>query len=123
MLVGVGDALIVLFFVFVLFGVGSRIAALPEGLDELVALFVVAELFESRSLLVGNDPDDVFIQPLLILLSKLGLQRFLLLFLLFFTGCALERIDFIVCRGLGRASRAARGAITGLVILGDGRTS
>jgi len=40
-LVGVGDALVVLFLIFVLFGIGSGVAALPERLNEVVALFVV----------------------------------------------------------------------------------
>ncbi len=66
MLVGVGNALVVLFLIFVLFGVGSGIAALPEGFDEIVAFFVVGELLESGALFVGDDPDYVLFQPLLI---------------------------------------------------------
>ena len=66
MLVGVGDALVVLFFIFVLFGVGSGIAALPEGLDKIVAFLVVRELLEGGALFVGDDPDDVLFQPLLV---------------------------------------------------------
>jgi hypothetical protein len=41
MLVGVGDSLVVLFFVFVLFGVRSGIATLPELLNEVISFFVV----------------------------------------------------------------------------------
>jgi hypothetical protein len=41
MLVGISDAAIVLFLELVFFGVGCGIAALPEGLNELVAFFVV----------------------------------------------------------------------------------
>ncbi len=73
MLVGVGDALVVLFLIFVLFGVRSGVAALPEGFDEVVALFVVRELLEGGALFVGDDVDDVFVQPLLV-----GLADFLL---------------------------------------------
>ena len=65
-LVGVSDALVVLFLIFVLFGVRRGIAALPEGFDEVVALLVVGELFEGGALFVGDDADDVFFQPLLI---------------------------------------------------------
>ena len=65
-LVGVSDALVVLFLVFVLFGVRRGIAALPEGFNEVVALLVVGELLERRALFVGDDPDDVLFQPLLI---------------------------------------------------------
>src|SRR5579864_1296506 len=65
-LVGVRDALVVLFFVFVLFGVRRGIATLPEGLDEVVALLVVGELFESSALFVGNDVDHVLIEPLFV---------------------------------------------------------
>jgi len=64
MLVGVGDALVVLFFVFVLFRVGSRIATLPESLDEVVALLVVGKLLEGCPLFISNDVDDILIQPL-----------------------------------------------------------
>ena len=46
MLVGVGDTAIVLFFELVFFGIRGGIAALPEGFDELVALFVVRKLHE-----------------------------------------------------------------------------
>ena len=65
-LVGVSDALVVLFLVFVLFGVRRGVAALPEGFNEVVALLVVGELLEGRALFVGDDPDDVLFQPLLI---------------------------------------------------------
>ena len=44
MLVGIGDAAVVLFFEFVLFGIGRGVAAQPELLDELLALFVGSEL-------------------------------------------------------------------------------
>src|SRR5437879_5524888 len=84
MLVGVGDAGVVLFLVLVLFGVGSRVATLPEGLDELVAFFVVGKLFESGSFFVGDDPDDVLVEPLLVNLAELLLERLLLFGLLLF---------------------------------------
>lgn len=45
-LIGVGDAGVVLFAELVVGGVGVGVAAEPELFDELVALFVVAELLE-----------------------------------------------------------------------------
>ena len=47
-LVGIGDAAVVLFLVFVLRSVGRRVAAQPELLDELVALLVVGKLLKGR---------------------------------------------------------------------------
>ena len=51
--VGVGDAAIMLFAEFVFFGVRSRIAAQPELLDELLALLVGGQRFESLPFLVA----------------------------------------------------------------------
>src|ERR1700724_3306650 len=70
MFVGVGDAAGVFFLVLVLFGIRSGVAALPESFDKVVALFVVRELLEGRSFLVSNDPDDVFVEPLLVDLAQ-----------------------------------------------------
>src|SRR5246127_3275347 len=83
-LVGVSDALVVLFLIFVLFGVGRRIAALPEGFDEVVALFVVGELLEGGALFVGDDVGDVLVEPLLVGLRQLVLQGLRILLALFF---------------------------------------
>src|SRR3984893_1392883 len=124
MLVGVAYTLVVVFFVFVLFGVGGRIAALPEGFNKVIALLVVRELLESRPLFVGDDPDDVFFQPLLIRAAQFLLQRPLIFLLLFFIGRTLERICGIGCwlrlRGIG-LSRGGRyllgaGSVTGGVV-------
>ena len=83
MLVGVGDALVVLFFVFVLFSVGRGITTLPESFDEIVALFVVRELLEGGTFLVADNPDYVLIEPLFVgALDFLGVVLHLLLFLL-----------------------------------------
>ena len=83
-LVGVLDAPIVLFLELVLFGVRSGIAALPEGFDELVALFVVGELLERLALFVRDNVDDVFVEPFLVGLAQFLLQCFGVLFLLLF---------------------------------------
>src|SRR5580698_5934897 len=99
MLVGVGNALVVLFFVLVLFGVRSGIATLPESFDERIALFVVAELLEGRLLFVGDDPDHVLIEPFLV--RPFDFFPVVLFLLLLFLGVdgLFERIDFL--RGLG----------------------
>ena len=64
MLVGVSDPLVMFFAIFVLVGVRIGIAAQPELLDELLALFVGGELLESRPLLVRDDVGDVLVEPL-----------------------------------------------------------
>src|ERR1039458_2205504 len=124
-LIVIRDAAVMFFLVLVLFGVGRGVAALPEGFNKVLAFFVVRELFEGCSFLVGDDPDYVFVQPLLVRLAELDVQRSLLLFLLFFGGRALEGIDLI--RGLRqRAGHScvglwiARGS--GFVALGPGST-
>jgi hypothetical protein len=91
-LVGIGDTPIVLFLVFVLFGVGCGIATLPEGLNELVALFIVGELHEGGSFFVGDDPAHVLIQPLPVRLAQLDLERLGVLLSLRFRNRTLERI-------------------------------
>jgi hypothetical protein len=63
MLVGVGDAPVVLFLELVLDGIRRGIAAQPELLDELLALFVGLQALESGALLVGDDVGDVLVQP------------------------------------------------------------
>src|ERR1019366_1707900 len=74
-LVGIRDTPVVLFFKLVLFGVGRGIAALPEGLNELVALFVVRELHEGGFFFVGDNPAHVLVQPLPISLAQLNFER------------------------------------------------
>ncbi len=106
MLIGISDAAVVFLFVFVLFRVRRGVAALPEGFNKVVAFFVVRELLKGGSFLVGNDPNYVLVQPLLVDPAEFDLERFPLLLLLFIRGRALERIDFV--RGLRlRASRRA----------------
>jgi hypothetical protein len=71
--VGIFDAAVMLFLEFVFFGIGSGIAALPEGFDELVTLLVVGELFERLPLFVRDDVNDVLVEPFLV-----GLAEFLI---------------------------------------------
>src|SRR5208282_3246772 len=122
-LVGICDARVVLFFVLVLFGIRGGIAALPESLDKVVALFVVRKLLESGSLFVGDDPDYVLIQPLLIGLAKFDVEIFFLLFLLLFRERAFQRVDLIAGLPLGSShsrARIGRSGAVRLVILGLG---
>src|SRR5579863_3812445 len=92
MFVGVFDAAVMLFFKFVFFGIGRRVAALPKGLDELVALLIVGKLFESLAFFVGNNVDHVFVEPLLVSRSEFLLEGFGVLFLLLFADGALQRV-------------------------------
>src|SRR6267154_4008971 len=124
MLVGISDAPVVLFLVLVLFGIRRGIAALPESLNKIVAFFVVRQLLEGGPFLVGDDPDYVLIQPLLVDLGEFDFERSFLLLLLLFIGLALQGIDLI--GGLsGRAGNGCAGlGITpssGFVALGARR--
>ena len=65
-LVGVGDSAVVLFLEFVFDRVRSGITALPERLDELLALFVGLQLQERGSLFIADDVRDFFFQPFLV---------------------------------------------------------
>ncbi len=117
MLVGVGDALVVLFLIFVLFGVGGGIAALPEGFNEVVALFVVRELLEGGALFVGDDVDDVLVEPLLVDLAHFRLERALILLALFLIDRAVEGIDGVGGRlGLRGAGGVFRGSVGGVAL-------
>src|SRR5208282_830700 len=119
-LVGIGNAPVMLFFKLVLFGVGRGIAALPESLDELVALFVVRELHEGGFLFVGDNPAHVLVQPLPISLAQLNLERLGVRLPLLFRDRALERI-YLASLG---SRRVGSGALRVLVLgLGnDGKT-
>ena len=98
MLVGVGDAPVVLFLEFVFFRVRSGIAPLPEVLDELVALRIGGQLLEGRHLFIGDDPAHVLIEPALVILGFFFQCGFALLF---FGDGALERVLRLVLLRLG----------------------
>ena len=101
-LVRVGDAGVVLFAVLVLGRVGIGIAAQPEVFDERVALLVVAQVLEGLRLLVGDDPADVLVEPLLVDAVQLAAEG-LLLGALFLVGeLALERVGLFDVGRLGR---------------------
>ena len=74
MFVGVGNSLVVLLAVLVLFGIGIRIAAAPEILDEVFTLFVRRQREESALLIFGDDVIDVRIEPTLVCVFQLRLD-------------------------------------------------
>ena len=110
MLVGVGDAAVVLFLEFVLFGVGRGIAPQPELLDELLAFFVGIELLESLAFFVGDDVSHVFVEPLLPRRFQLFLERRFLLFALFLGERLGDRFALLTTRvgGAGAVGRRSR---------------
>ena len=77
-LVGVGDAAVVLFLELVFDGVRAGIAAQPEVLDEALALLIGLQPHEGGPFLVGDDVDDVLVQPLAIRRGQLFAQRLFL---------------------------------------------
>src|SRR6266436_1740259 len=96
MFIGVGHAPVVLFLVFVFDCVRRRIAALPESFNELVAFFIVGEQLERLLLFIRDDPAYVFVEPLLVGLAQLHLQRLGILLFLLVGERTLEGIGFRV---------------------------
>ena len=83
MLVGVGDPAVILFLEGVHVRAGIGIAACPERLDELLALFVGLQAEEGFSLGGRNDVGDL-VQPLLVGVDEFLHQFFFPLLLLSF---------------------------------------
>ena len=73
-LVRIRDTRVILVLVLVVVRIRIRVPAQPELLDERIPLFIVGQVLERLGLLVGNDPPDVLIQPLLVLALQLGLH-------------------------------------------------
>src|SRR5262249_9691673 len=90
-LVRVGDAAVVFFFVFVFDRVGRWIATQPEMLDEVVALLVGGEAVEGGQLFRRDDPPHVFVETILVDL-RLSFQALGLVLFLLRSQLALERI-------------------------------
>ena len=65
-LVGIGDAAVVLFLKGILGRIRVRIAAQPELLDKLFALFVGLQAEEGAAFFGGDDVGYVLVQPLFI---------------------------------------------------------
>jgi len=78
-LVGIGDAGIVLFAKLIVRGVRVRIASQPEVLDERIPFFVIAQVFERLQLGIRDDPVNVLVDPLLIDAVQFALDFLLLL--------------------------------------------
>ena len=109
------------FLVFVLFRVWRGIAALPEGFNKVVALFVVGKLLKGGPLLVADNVSHILVQPLFVGLAEFDVERPFLLFLLFVRGIAFERIGLICgLRLRARGCRVRRGCIGGWGIGGGG---
>src|SRR6516164_4475463 len=104
-LVRIGNAPVVLFLKFVFDGVGSGIPALPEGLDELVALFVIRELLEGGAFFVGDDPADVLVEPLFVRARYFLLEALFVGLLFLFAERAPEGIYLVFLRFLGGIDR------------------
>src|SRR5580700_3393644 len=62
-IVGIRNASVVLLLEQVLSRSRVGIAALPKLLDKVLAFFICLQLLERARLIVGNDVDDVLIQP------------------------------------------------------------
>jgi hypothetical protein len=88
----------VLFSVLILGRIGIGITAQPEILDERVALFIITEILEGLKLLVGNDPPNVFVHPLLVLTVQLTPESLLLLHLLLISKPAFGGIGLLSYR-------------------------
>ena len=65
-LVGVGNAAVVLFLKCVFGRIGIGIAPLPERLDKLLPFLVGGQMQEGVALFGRDDVDHVFVQPLLV---------------------------------------------------------
>src|SRR5690348_13274232 len=66
MLVGISDAAVVLLLNRIIDRVWVRTAPLPKLLDEVFTLLVCLQLQKSSALRIGNDVDDVFVEPLFV---------------------------------------------------------
>ena len=119
-LVGVGDAPVMLFTELVVRGVRIGIAAQPELLDERVPLFIVAQILEGVFLFVGDDPDHILIEPGLVGIGELVMQLSLPFDLLLVRERALERIDLVELLP-GSILRAVLGCVLGRVLARVGR--
>src|ERR1700761_5268810 len=78
MLVGISDAGVMFLAILILRRVRIGIATQPELLDELIPLLVIAQALESLQLLVGDNPADILIDPLLVLALQLVAKRLVL---------------------------------------------
>src|SRR2546426_142658 len=97
MLVGIGDALVVLLAKLVFIGVGIGIAPAPELFNESFALVVGFELLESLAFVLGDDVRDVLIQPIFV-----RLLEFRLYVARFFRRVLALIVALLLCQARGR---------------------
>ena len=100
MLIGIGNAGVVLLAELIVRGLRVRVATKPEVLDELLTLLVVLQAFERLHFLVRDDPDDVLVQPFLpwAVTLQLTAQIFLLLNLFAIRETTLRRVRLFIGR-------------------------
>src|SRR5882672_496614 len=96
-IIGICHSAVVLFFEFVFFCIGGWIAALPEGFNELIALFIVGELFESRLFLVSDDPGNILIEPIAVVFTQFVLEGLGVFFFLLIGDGSFKRVDVLTC--------------------------
>ena len=65
MFVGIGDAFVIFFTVFIFFRIRIRIAAAPKIFDEIFALLIGLKSQKGALFLLGDNVIDVGIQPTL----------------------------------------------------------
>ena len=75
------------------------VAAQPELLDELFALFVRLQFFEGGALFIGDDVGDILVQPLAVRRLQLFLEPGFALLALFFGEGLGDRLALLVLAG------------------------
>ena len=119
MLVGIGDAPVVLFAVLVFGRIRVGVAAQPEVLDEGVALFVVAQAHEGFALFVGDDVRNFLVQPGLVGPFQLLTESLLGVIALLVGPLTLERIYLLVLSGIRPTLLLACGCAGGVAAFRD----
>src|ERR1700733_3544661 len=100
--VGVSNAAVMLFFVFVFLGIRRGVAPQPELLHKLLALLVGFQPLERLPFLVSDDVADILIQPFLPRTRQFLFQRLLFAGNFFFG----QRFGVRLC--VGSAAAGAR---------------
>ena len=104
-----------LFAKFIFRRIRIRVAPQPELLDEVVPLFVVAQALECLEFLIGDDPVNVLVHPLLIRPFEFLADFLLLLELLLVGELPFQRVLIgILGRCIGRRTLSQLRILTGL---------
>src|SRR5947207_10851537 len=112
-LVGVGDAPVVLFAELVFGGIGIGIAAQPELLDERLALLIVAQVLESLPFVIGDDVGHILLEPVLVGVLQFPPDLFPGGEPLLVGALALERVWFLRLSGGGLGLGGRAGGLLG----------